>query len=101
MKFYYNGKLVRTSKTKHYKYGIVCCESVIACSETFENAQLRLEALVREHTRVAKSNHDFAQKPEQLTWLKETYGEDYDADEIYEDSIKRISLYKIVKLEER
>lgn len=40
MKFYYQGKLVRTSKTHNYKYGVFTKENdCLACASSFELAQ--------------------------------------------------------------
>ena len=41
IKYYVNGKLVRTSENE-YKYAIMCGEKLIACSGTLVNAQKRL-----------------------------------------------------------
>ena len=45
MKFYYNGKLVRTSKNHEYKYGILSSEggSVTSCHATYEAAYKELQ----------------------------------------------------------
>lgn len=47
MKFYYNGKKVRESKTHEYKYGVysVRSDKVIACSETREGAEANITRL--------------------------------------------------------
>lgn len=39
MRFYFNGKLVRTSKTHEYNYAAFSGEKLIACSETREGAE--------------------------------------------------------------
>lgn len=105
MKFFYNNKLVRTSKTKRYKYAVIRESGddikVFACSETRANAQKALERTKNEHARIAKSNLDFGKKPEKLEWLKQTYGEEYDAETEYKKFIETINNYKIVELEER
>lgn len=39
MKFYYNGKLIRTSKSHVYTYAVINGENCVACSSTFEGAK--------------------------------------------------------------
>lgn len=48
MKFYYNGKLVRTSKTHEYKYGVYSAnqDKVIACSATREGAEAHITRIM-------------------------------------------------------
>ena len=102
MKFYYNGKLIRTSKTRHYKYAIGTEEyGFSTCSETLGNAQKHLQQKINRHIETAKSNLNFAKNPENLEWLKERYGADYDADKRYKEDMERVKLYKIVELEEK
>lgn len=103
MKFYYNGKLIRTSKTRHYKYAVGTSDTATyaRCSETLANAQKALDELKRRIIEVAESNFKFAQNPENLAWLKERYGEQYDAEERYKKEIARLQLAEIVELEER
>ena len=38
MKFYYNGKLIRTSKTHEYKYAVLHGDKCLGCSATREGA---------------------------------------------------------------
>lgn len=39
MKFYYNGTLMRTSKTRQYKYAVISASGkCLACSETYNGA---------------------------------------------------------------
>ena len=47
MKFYYNGKKVRESKSHVYKYAVynVMCEKVLSCSETREGAEAQITRL--------------------------------------------------------
>ena len=47
MKFYYNGKKVRESKTHAYKYGVYSVESekLLGCSETREGAEAQITRL--------------------------------------------------------
>lgn len=103
MKFYYNGKLIRTSKTRHYKYAIGTSDTgtYATCSETMENAQKALDNLKKRIREVAESNYKFAQNPENLAWLKERYGEQYDAEERYKKEISRVQFAEIVELEEK
>jgi len=102
MKFYYNGQLVRTSKTRHYKYAIGSEEHGFkTCSETLDNAKKQLDAKKRYYLQVAKSNLEFAKKPENLKWLKEEYGEDYDPEVTYKNELAHANACKIVELEER
>ena len=39
MKFYFNGRLVRTSKTREYNYAAFSGDNLIACSVTREGAE--------------------------------------------------------------
>lgn len=101
MKFYYNGKLIRTSKTRHYKYAIGSEEcGFSSCSETLENAKRCLEQKVKQCIETAKSNLKFAQIPKNLVYLKEKYGENYDPIERYKNELNSAKQYKIVELEE-
>ncbi len=102
MKFYYNGKLIRTSKSRHYKYAIgIEGTGFPRCSETLENAKKQLEQEVKERIETAKNNLLFAEKPENLAWLKERFGEDYNPVEEYKKALKRAQMVTIVELEER
>lgn len=103
MKFYYNGNLVRTSKTRHYKYAVGTSDTATyaRCCETFASAQKALDELKRQIIKVAESNYKFAQNPENLAWLKERYGEQFDAEERYKKAIARVQFAEIVELEER
>jgi hypothetical protein len=48
MKFYYNGKKVRESKTHEYKYGVysVSQDKIIGCSETREGAEAQITRIM-------------------------------------------------------
>ena len=104
MKFYYNGQLVRTSKTRHYKYAIVRKYGdkvkVYACSETLENAQKRLETEKRDQKERAESNLKWCKIPENYQWCVEYYGAcNPEAD--YQQRLENINHLTIVELEER
>lgn len=105
MKFYYNDKVIRTSKTMRYKFAVISENSegvkVFACSETRANAQKALEKTKNEHTKIAKNNLEWAKKPENLNWLKNEHGEGYNAETEYKNFMERINNYKIVELEQR
>jgi hypothetical protein len=106
MKFYYNGKLIRTSKTRHYKYAIGTSDTGTypTCSETMENAQKALDDLKRRIIRNAEENYRFDQDPKNQEFLKKYYGDrydQYDARAAYEKAIARVQLAEIVELEER
>jgi hypothetical protein len=101
MKFYYKGKLIRTSKTRHYKYAIGCEAYGFSCSETLENAQRQLDQKARQCLATAKSNLSFSQDPKNLAWLKERYGEDFDPIEAYKKALELIKTLAIVELEEK
>lgn len=53
MKFYYNGKLIRTSKTHHYKFACINLETgnVLQCSETRSGATKLLTTIKAEKAR--------------------------------------------------
>jgi hypothetical protein len=102
MKFYYNDKLVRTSKTRHYKYAVGSEYSgFTTCSETLENAKRALEQLVRLNTATAKSNLEYAKDPEHLAELKKVFGADYDPEKSYTTAIENIKRFRIVELVEK
>jgi hypothetical protein len=51
MKFYYNGKLVRTSKTHEYKYAVIATnrdDKVLTCSTTKNGAQAFINRYISE-----------------------------------------------------
>lgn len=104
MKFYYNGKQVRTSKTRHYKYAIVreVGDKVIvyACSETRENAYKRLQAEKNEQRARAEGELKWSKKPENFKWAVEFYGE-YNPEADYQKALENIEKIKVVELEER
>lgn len=106
MKFYYNGKLIRTSKTRHYKYAIGTSDTgkYAICSETWENAQKALDALKRRIIEAAENNYKFDQDPKNQEFLKKYYGDrydQYDARAAYERAKARVQYAEIVELEER
>jgi hypothetical protein len=106
MKFYYNGQLIRTSKTRHYKYAIGTSDTgkYPICSETLENAQKALDALKNRIRHNAEENYKFDLNPENQEFLKKFYGDrydQYDARAAYERAIARVQLAEIVELEER
>lgn len=104
MKFYYKGQLVRTSKTRNYKYAIVRENGdkikVYACSETRENAQKRLQAEINYQTQRAEDELKWCKIPKNYEWCVEYYGKcDPEAD--YKQRLENIKEIKIVELEER
>jgi hypothetical protein len=106
MKFYYNGELIRTSKTRHYKYAIGCSDTkgYATCSETWENAQKALDALKNRIRQTAESNLKFDQDPKNQEFLKKYYGDRYDTyDPLaeYKRALARVQFAEIVELEER
>lgn len=48
MKFYYEGKLIRTSKTHDYKYAALINEKCLKCSGTKQGAEAEISRLIRE-----------------------------------------------------
>lgn len=48
MKFYYNGKLIRTSKTHDYKFAAMIDGTCLKCSATKEGAQAEITRLIRD-----------------------------------------------------
>ena len=54
-KYYYNGKLVRTSNNE-YEYGIARGNAVVACCTTFERATIRLKEEIKYMNSVIASN---------------------------------------------
>jgi hypothetical protein len=57
MKFYYNGKLIRTSKTHIYKYAVIniARDKCVACSATKEGAQATINSRLAEYERGIKN----------------------------------------------
>lgn len=52
MKFYYEGKLIRTSKTHEYKYAAISSSGhCLKCSATKQGAQAELDRIFRESMR--------------------------------------------------
>lgn len=104
MKFYYNGQLIRTSKTRHYKYAIIHESGdklkVFACSETRENAQKRLESEIRYRTQQAEEEMKWQKIPQNYEWCVQHYGK-CDPEVEYKKRIEWIKTFKVVELEER
>lgn len=102
MKFYYNGQLVRTSKTRNYKYAIVRESGdkikVYACSETLENASKRLQSEKAYQTQRAEGDLKWGKIPENYKWCVEHYGK-YDPEAEYNKRLEMIKDIKIVELE--
>ena len=102
MKFYYNGQLVRTSKTRNYKYAIIReigdKIKVYACSETMQNALKRLQSEKADQTRRAESNYKWCKIPENYKWCVEHYGK-CDPEAEYKEYLEMIKNIKIVELE--
>jgi hypothetical protein len=48
MKFYYNGKLIRTSKTHEYKYAVIANDECLTCSATMDGAQKFINRYINE-----------------------------------------------------
>lgn len=96
MKYYYNGKLVRTSKHE-YKYGLLnTLGGIIACSKSKEN-------LLKQKNREMKFNE------KQIAYFKKHLGGKQEVtgltnEELLEDYIKsleKIKAWQIVELEAR
>lgn len=104
MKFYYNGKKVRESKTHEYKYAIVLEQGdnvkVFACAGTRENALKRLQSEINYQKECAESNLRWGKNPENYKWAVEYYGT-YNPEEDYKKHIDKIKQIKIVELEAR
>ena len=60
MKFYYNDKLVRTSKTHEYRYGVyhTKIDKVIACSASKDGAQSFIDAKIADLNRRIENNEN-------------------------------------------
>lgn len=117
MKFYYQDKLVRTSKTHHYAFAVICENkngfSVWACASTrelaekarakeirwFENQaeglRLHIEAIENGKKEYYRNGRYFKTNPADLESLKHHYEENSN---IAKD---RAATLKIVELEER
>lgn len=118
MKFYYDGKLIRTSKTHHYTHAVVntatgkclTCSSTLKGCEQFVSSHLNGYRCGIKNCKTAikaiedgKTRYNFTDGRrtfvEKIYWTKEEY-EERIADR--EDSIERIEKnWKIVELEER
>lgn len=102
MKFYYNGQLVRTSKTRNYKYAIIRENEgkikVYACSETKQNALKRLQSEKAYQTQRAKDELEWCKIPENYKWCVENYGK-CDPEAEYKERLEMIKNIKIVELE--
>lgn len=48
MKFYYNGNLIRTSKTHHYAYAVMEGNRVFNCSATREGCERFIQSYINE-----------------------------------------------------
>lgn len=100
MKFYYDGKLMRTSRTHYYNYGVyrITDEKCISCSGTRLGAEKALNQKLSNTRKNIKFYND---------WLdgkvnKSKY--DYTDEEIQrflESSERAVKSYKIVELEAR
>ena len=62
-KYYYNGKLVRTSENPDYKYGVVVDEDyVISCHQNKELAQKQLNKTINEYNKRIASDRKYLEK---------------------------------------
>lgn len=73
MKFYYNDKLVRTSKTHEYKYAVINKQitksnPVKSCSTTYEGCVKYIEKMISDCF-----NPKFKANPEQAKYYEENY----------------------------
>lgn len=86
-KYYYNGELVRTSKTRTYKYGLLTTDNcIVSCSATPK----ALESEIRTKLTFYKKQLDYYTKHndiENIDW--------------YKNVIENVNNYRIVELEER
>ena len=55
MKFYYNGKLMRTSKNHVYTHAVVANGNCLSCSSTFEGAKKVIYSEISHYERVIQT----------------------------------------------
>lgn len=107
MKFYYKEQLVRTSKTRHYKYAVGTIKkdgslSCWSCHETRESAEKQMQSKRNECRRIAQSNREWAKKSEEnMEYFRKFYGSDYDPDEQYKAVMAGLGDIKVFEIEER
>ena len=117
MKFYYNGKLVRTSKTHEYKYGVyhTNLDKVIACSATKDGAQAHIDAKVANLNReiencenalkaIAKGKTHYGYKDGRKTYLEKVSTAEKHTEWLagYKKSLESVKrTHKVVELEAR
>lgn len=77
MKFYYDGKLVRTSKTHVYSHAVLWAGEVVACSGSYELARKELASRI---SRLESSNNNCKlavaaiERGDRFYWAKEKCG---------------------------
>ena len=60
MKFYYNDKLIRKSKTNTYTHAVISsCGVTVSCHTTREAAEKKIRAELARNERVRKENNKF------------------------------------------
>lgn len=107
MKFYYKEQLVRTSKTRHYKYAVGAINedgslACFSCHETRESAEKQLQSKRNECRRIAQNDAAWAKKSEKnLQKCREFYGNDWDPDEHVKNVVSGLGSMKVFEIEER
>ena len=105
MKFYYNGKLVRTSKTMVYKYAIINTNNgkTVKCSKNMKGIEQGMSDLnenMRFYQKVKSMKDGSKAKKEAIEWIKKYQGFNT-LDEAIEAHNKWIKRFVIVELEMR
>ena len=97
MKFYYNNKLVRTSKTHNYKYGVFTSnDKLLACASSFELAQKAIITATnseRHNLEFYKKELEAIEKGKEKFWGKKYLHKVEDTKEECEEIIKRLENY--------
>ena len=118
MKFYYEGKLIRTSKTHHYTHAIVCEGTAIMCSATRQGCEREKQRYLSQQREIIKSYQDgikYLRDGKKGYYVKDGRSsyyvpfDKYDTAERYEKWIKEsenriqhiTNNWKIVEIEER
>lgn len=91
MKFYYNGQLVRTSKTHEYKYGLLYMGKIKQCSKT-------KDALVSEIAKIKKRAYG---PSGDIEYMKANNYPQAEIEEVERETAERLATLTIVELEVR
>lgn len=91
MKFYFNGELVRTSKTHEYKYGLLYMGKIKKCSKT-------KDALISEIERIKKMTYG---PSGDIEYMKSNNYPQDEIENVKRETDARIATLKIVELEAR